>query len=29
LYLSFGPILFAAHLLVWPSYGDNNHDELI
>jgi hypothetical protein len=22
-YLSFGPILFAAHLLVWPSYGDN------
>jgi hypothetical protein len=23
-YLSFGPILFAAHLLVWPSYGDNS-----
>jgi hypothetical protein len=23
-YLSFGPILFAAHLLVWPSYGNNN-----
>jgi hypothetical protein len=22
-YLSFRPILFAAHLLVWPSYGDN------
>jgi hypothetical protein len=22
-YLSFGPILFAAHLLVWPSYGGN------
>jgi hypothetical protein len=22
-YLSFGPILFMAHLLVWPSYGDN------
>jgi hypothetical protein len=22
-YLSFGPILFTAHLLVWPSYGDN------
>jgi hypothetical protein len=22
-YLSFGPILFAVHLLVWPSYGDN------
>jgi hypothetical protein len=24
LYLSFGPILFAAHLLVWLNYGDNN-----
>jgi hypothetical protein len=24
-YLSFRPILFAAHLLVWPSYGDNRH----
>jgi hypothetical protein len=22
-YLSFRPILFTAHLLVWPSYGDN------
>jgi hypothetical protein len=22
-YLSFGPILFTAHLLVWSSYGDN------
>jgi hypothetical protein len=22
-YLSFGPILFTTHLLVWPSYGDN------
>jgi hypothetical protein len=22
-YLSFRPILFVAHLLVWPSYGDN------
>jgi hypothetical protein len=24
-YLSFGPILFMAHLLVWPCYGDNSH----
>jgi hypothetical protein len=28
-YLSFGPILFAAaHLLVWPSYGDNTTKDI-
>jgi hypothetical protein len=27
-YLSFSPILFAAHLLVWPSYGDNSNPRL-
>jgi hypothetical protein len=28
-YLSYRPILFTAHLLVWPSYGDNKNVESI